>query len=114
MNSYFAGPYFHYLLWLTAGYFAVWMLGAVLARLAYKGSLKGNPLPGIFTSWITSLGVHTLIVVLLSIITFRDMGTEGIYNIYQFLLYNLGFFIMFIINWWIILHLLKAKKNIRF
>ena len=113
LEQYIHGDYFNFLLVVVISYFIVWGATFALTRPAFGMLKSGNPYIGICNIWLISFIVHTLIVVTFSIITINDM-LEGDHSLTEFIIYNTGFFICFLVNIGLIYRISVIKSKIMF
>jgi hypothetical protein len=109
MTAYFSEIYFFFLIYMVAAYLVVWMIAWLLARFI-KG---GNPYVNVFTCWSIPLLFHSLALLLFIGFSVHEMALNEREPLDIFL-YNLGFFILFIINCVLLMNFRAWKKNVRF
>ncbi|NWH05910.1 hypothetical protein [Desulfobacter latus] len=111
MEQYLNEQYFSYLLIVVGAYFLVWLITFILTRPSLNLLKAGNPYIGICNFWLYTILMHTLLTIGFSILTCKMM-VENQREPVDVIVYNIGFFICFLINILVIARLAGKKSKI--
>ena len=111
IKQYLNEQYFEYLLYVVFAYFLVWLVTFILTRPALNLLKQGNPYIGVCNFWLYTILMHSLTIICFSLLTCKMM-IENHREHVEIAVYNIGFFIFFLVNAFVIIRLSARKSKI--